>query len=204
MKYCILFFAAVVLIFGSAYAQNRTILDDDQNYYIGTNPVSYISALRLQDDIKRFIPEASGLEYGLSIVGGHFASPNQIPEARFSVGNIHRVARVWQVHAGMNYFPLTRHKQWFRNIYIGGFCKFWDYYNRLTKVNFYNIAPYVTAGYLFQTKAMLFDVRLNQTVAVYSWSDLEHSSAGMAWFFSPWPAFIPVMPSLTFTVGWKF
>jgi len=73
------------------------------------------------------------------------------------------------------------------NFYTGGFVKFWDYYNRLTKIHFMNIAPYITIGYWREFKALVVDFRLNQTFAIYSWSNLEHSSAGMDWFFFPGP-----------------
>lgn len=156
-----------------------------------------------EDNVKRYIPEVSGLEYVFSLTGGYFHSPKQMIETRFAAGNIHQIARVVQWHIGMNYFLLKDSDKWFRNFYPGGFVKFWDYYNRLTKIHFDNIAPYFTLGYLFDMHSILVDVRINQTVAVSTWSSLKHSSAGTDWFFSPWPQFLSVMPSLTISLGWK-
>lgn len=173
-------------------------------YYFGTNPLAYLAAFQLQDNFKRYIPEVSGLEYGISAVGGYFLSPKQILETRVSVGNIHQISRVGQLHLGSNYLMFKNHSNWYRNFYFGGFFKLWDYYNRLTKIHFYNIAPYVAAGYMFEIKPFLLDVRLNQSVAIYSWSSLEHSSAGSDWFLSPWPEFLPVMPSLSISICWLF
>lgn len=178
--------------------------DRCKTYYIGTNPISVIAAFQLQDNIKRYIPEVSGLEYGFSLTGGYFTGPKHMLETRFAAGNIHQISRVVQLHAGLNYFLFTHSGKWSDDFYIGGFIKFWDYYNRLTKIHFYNIAPYLTFGYVFDLNRVLVDVRMNQTVAVYSWSSLIHSSAGMDWFFSPWPEFLPIMPSLTVSLAWRF
>ncbi|MBN1543785.1 hypothetical protein JW992_16700 [candidate division KSB1 bacterium] len=169
-------------------------------FYVGTNPVSFIAALQLPDAVKRYIPEVSGLEAGFSVVGGYAVTPSQILETRVAIGNIHQVARVSQVHLGGHYFPLQNSAR-FNSFYVGGYVKFWDYTNRLTKVHFYNLSPYAAIGYRIEFKPLLLDLRLNQTIAVHSWSSLEHSSAGTAWFFSPWPEFLAVMPSLTLTVA---
>ena len=183
---------ALFLIFSYAHSQENITISNEKDknrnnekniYYIGINPFSFVAAFQLQDNVKRYIPFVSGLEYGFSLTGGHFISSKQILEARFSLGNIHQVSRVGQLHLGTNYFILQNSNKWFSDFYIGGFFKFWDYYNRLTKIHFYNIAPYLTIGYLVELKPILLDIRLNQTIAVYSWSNLEHSSAEMDWFF---------------------
>lgn len=174
------------------------------SWFIGTNPIAVLAAFQWEDNVKRYMPVVAGLECGFSLTGGYFRSPKQMLETRFAAGNIHQIARVVQWHLGMNYFPLKKNHRWFNDFYLGGFFKFWDYTNRYTKIHFYNIAPYLTLGYLFDLKPIFVDVRLNQTVAVYSWSNLKHSSAGMDWFLSPWPKFLPVMPSLTFSLAWRF
>jgi len=194
-------------------AYNHTRIEASQNMsdsgrncdrlYIGTNPISYIAALQLGDTFKRYIPEVTGLEYGFSLIGGYFITPKQTLEARVSIGNIHQISRVGQLHLGTNYFIFRNSTKWYRNFYSGGFFKFWDYHNRLTEIHFYNIAPYITIGKIFEINPIILDIRINQTVAIYSWSSLEHSSSGTDWFFSPWPKFIPVMPSLTFSITYK-
>ena len=174
------------------------------HFYIGTNPISYIAGLQLEDNLKRYIPLVTGLEYGFSLIGGVFIIPKLSIEGRLSMGNIHQLSRVMQFHLGTNYFIFRNSIKWYRNFYSGTFLKFWDYYNRLTEIHFYNIAPYIAIGYLFEINPIILDIRINQTFSVYSWSNLEHSSPGMDWFFSPWPQFIPVMPSLTFSIAYKF
>lgn len=172
-------------------------------FYIGTNPISYAVGLQLKDNLKRYMPLISGLEYGFSLIGGFYPTPKQSVEARFSIGNIHQVASVAQFHLGINFFISGDSKKWYSNFYSGVFFKFWDYHNRLTEIHFYNIAPYIPIGCQLKFDSVILDFRINQAIAVYSWSNLEHSSGGIDWFFSPWPEFIPVLPSLTFSIDYK-
>ena len=173
------------------------------NYYIGINPLAIPVACNIQEDAKRYTPIISGLEYGVAVCGGYFLNEFRTLETRISLGNIHQVARVGQWHIGMNYYVFRKLNRAPRNMYAGLFFKFWDYYNRLTKVHFLNISPYISIGYRWDMDPIFLDFRLNQTIAIVSWSSLEHTSPGSAWFFSPWPAFMPVLPTITFTVGWK-
>ncbi len=68
-------------------------------------------------------------------------------------------------------------------------------------MHFHNISPYLTAGYWWSKKKFMFDIRINQTVAVHSWTNLENTKPGTGWFLSPWPEFIQVLPTLNFTMG---
>lgn len=173
-----------------------------KKYYLGVNPLAIPAAFQLQEDVKRYIPVVTGLEYGFNAVSGYFLKPNHLLETRLALGNIHQIAFVGQLHAGTNYFFFKRKSYGF---YGGGFLKFWDYYNRHTKIHFYNIAPYLAIGFWKEIKqSVLVDVRLNQTIAVHSWSSLDNSASGTDWFFSPWPKFLAVLPLLTVTVGWRF
>jgi hypothetical protein len=90
------------------------------------------------------------------------------------------------------------------NVYGGLFCKVWDFYNKQTEVHFSNAAPYLSVGCRFDIRRFYIDTRLNQTFTVLSWCSLEHTRPGIGWFLSPWPGFIPILPTLTCTVGWSF
>ena len=201
---CIFFLFSSYLYSQKDVSPNNHSILDSSFYYIGTNPLSYMAALQLEDNFKRYIPEVTGLEYGFSLIGGYYVKPKLALEARFSIGVIHQVSRVGQFHFGTNYYMLRPSEKWYRNIYSGCFLKFWDYYNKLTKIHFYNVAPYIAIGNMFEINPIILDIRINQTIAIYSWSSLEHSSPGIDWFFSPWPKFLPVMPSLTFSIDYKF
>jgi hypothetical protein len=206
MKHMIHAFVVSLSISSLGCAQEELFdyFDNYKKYYVGMNPVSVAASFQLADNVKRYIPEVSGLEYGFSLVcGTHFRYDHAL-EYRMAVGNIHQISRVTQFHLGTNYFMLKKLRSWPRHFYIGAFMKFWDYHNRMTKVHFYNVSPYVVFGYTFDMKRILLDIRLNQTIAVHSWSSLEHSAPASDWFFSPWPEFFKVMPSLSFTVAYAF
>jgi hypothetical protein len=198
----IFFTLLIIFIIQPAIAQKNN--NDRHKWYVGSNLLSYAMVLPLKDEIRRFGPVIAGNEYGFNVVGGYNLTPNWRTETRLSLGNIHQVAFIGQLHIGANYhFLFKQEKSKNHGLYSGVFLKYWDYYNRLTTVHFHNISPYLTAGYLWDKKKFMFDIRINQTVAVHSWTNLEDTKAGTDWFFSPWPEFIQVLPTLNFTIGYR-
>ena len=200
---CLLIFVAVYGNQSCIYAQQTSTIHSD--WYIGTNPVAIPLGFGIKPEIKQFLPIVAGNEYGANLAGGYFFRPNQSVEGRFSLSNVHQVAFVGQFHLGTNYFlqknkTLKGKKGW----YVGGYAKYWDFYNKETDIHFHSISPYLSLGYMKAKNRFIFDFRLNQTLAAYSWSNLEHTSAGADWMLSPWPEFIPVLPTLTFTVSYTF
>lgn len=183
-------------------AQQNTSIRGD--YYIGTNPVAIPLGFSLKPELKRFLPIFAGNEYGTNLVGTYFFRPNQSIEGRLSLSNVHQLAFVGQLHLGSNYYfqknKISRGK---KGWYLGANVKYWDFYNQLTHIHFHNISPYFSLGYMKSRKRFLFDFRLNQTVAVYSWSSLNHTQANTDWMLSPWPDFIPVLPTITLTVSYR-
>jgi len=198
---------SLVLIFllinsEKSYAQSTP---QSKVFYLGTNPVALPLGLPLKDELKRFLPIASGNEYGSTIVGGYFLKPNQSIETRISLSNIHQIAFVGQIHLGYNRFlknntDLENGKGW----YFSAYLKYWDFYNRHTKIHFHNICPYISLGHNWELNRFIFDFRLNQTLAVASWSSLENTRGNTAWMLSPWPEFIRVLPTMSFTFAYKF
>lgn len=206
LQHIILVIALFVLIFNTtnqSFAQDTSV--KETSWYLGTNPVAIPLGFSIKPEVKRFLPIAAGNEYGANLAAGYFFRPNRTIEGRLSLSNIHQVAFVGQFHLGTNYF-LQKNKvsEGKKGWYFGGYVKYWDFYNRLTHIHFHNISPYLSLGYTKVKKRFLFDFRLNQTLAVYSWSSLEYSRAAADWMFSPWPEFIPVMPTITCTISYKF
>ncbi len=183
---------------------SRPVKADLMPDYVGGNPFSLLMSLPLKDEIRRFGPILAGNEYGVNFVAGYRLSQKQLLEARLAFGPVHQVANVLQVHFGAQHFFQKEEKALPHGLYSGISVKYWDFYNRLTQVHFHNLSPYITAGYAFPINEKIrFDLRLNQTVAVFSWSSLEHTGAGADWFLSPWPEFIPVLPTLSLTISWN-
>jgi hypothetical protein len=208
LKICRRLFLCLLIIgpiFGSQtgiFAQQNTPFQSD--WYIGTNPVAIPLGFSIKPESKRFLPIVAGNEYGTNLVGTYFFSPNQSIEGRLSLSNVHQVAFVGQFHLGSNYY-LQKNKisKGKKGWYVGAYAKYWDFYNQLTNIHFHNISPYLSLGYTKAMDRFLFDFRLNQTLAVYSWSSLEHTRGNADWMLSPWPEFIPVLPTFTFTVSYR-
>jgi len=181
--------------------QNRSLHGE---WYIGTNPVAIPLGFNIKPESKRFLPILAGNEYGINLVGTYFFRPNQSIEGRLSLSNVHQVAFVGQFHLGSNYF-LQKNKisKGQKGWYFGAYIKCWDFYNHFTQIHFHNISPYFSLGYMKEMNRLLFDFRLNQTLSVLSWSSLEHTRANADWMLSPWPEFIPVLPTITFTVSYR-
>lgn len=202
MKKAICFFIAALYI-SSLSAQDDTT--ESYNWYIGLNPVSYASSFRIKEPIKRMAAVVNGYEYGFNIVAGRSFSEHLQAEGRLSLGNANRAIFVGQFAAGINYFLLNSLKDNNnKGLYGGVFLKYWDYYNQLTSIHFHNISPYATVGYRWNKERWLFDLRIKQTIAVHSWTSLENTKSGTAWFFSPYPELIRVLPVLNFTIGYQF
>jgi hypothetical protein len=192
----------VLLLSNLVYAQEGQ--SQLRKWYVGTNPLAYAMPLPLKEELKRFGPVLTGNEYGFNAVGGYALSTRWQIEARLSLGSVHQVAFVGQIHWGIDYNMLYRQDQAEnKGLYAGMFLKYWDFCNKLTRVHFHNVAPYLTTGYRWDVNRWLFDLRLNQTIAVHSWASLDDTKSGTAWFLSPWPELIRVIPTLSFTVGYK-
>lgn len=201
MKTKVLFLSLLLCCTVVVTAQNS---DKLREFYVGTNPLSYLLSFQIDEEFNRFGPIISGNEYGFNICGGYQVKPKLQTELRFSIGNIHQYARVTQLHIGLNYFVGKKN---FENqnygFYGGVFLKTWNYHNRLTETNFYNMSPYITLGYKWSIRRVFIDLRMNQNVMVVSATNLDNTKPGMSWFFSPWPELIPVLPTVNLSVGVK-
>lgn len=198
----ILFSTLVLCACLSVSAQSRVTVSD--SWYVGINPLSYAMAFPLKEEFKRFGPIASGNEYGFNVVGSWYMNAKFQPEARLSLGSIHQVASVKQFHLGINYHLFYRERQSKnKGLYAGLFLKYWDYGNKLTDVHFFNVSPYAAVGHQWNKNRWMFDLRLNQTIAVHSWTSLEDTQSGTAWFWSPWPEYIAVLPTVNLTIGYR-
>lgn len=201
MKKCL---SILLLCFTCLTAAAQKSEQSTSKWYIGLNPLSYAMAFPLKEEIKRYGPVMAGNEYGLNLVGGYYIQPKIQSEVRLSMGNIHQVSSVGQVHAGINYHLFFKEGvSPNKGFYTGLFVKYWDYHNQLTHIHFYNVSPYATVGHQWNYNKWMVDLRMNQSLAVHSWTSQQDVKPGTAWFFSPWPSFIPVLPTLNLTVGYK-
>jgi len=171
--------------------------------YAGLNPIAIPAAFPLRADWKRYLPIASGLEYGVAVCAGFETETGISFETRLALGKPHKLAFVPQLHAGFLYYPWHRWEFLPHQLYCGTFLKFWDYYNTLSQIHFCNLGNSFVIGYRLPIRSFFADFRINQTTAVLSWSSLENTGIGTDWCFSPWPSFFPVIPTFTLTVGYQ-
>ncbi|RLD52115.1 MAG: hypothetical protein DRI97_14855 [Bacteroidetes bacterium] len=183
---------------------SQVAAQDTKRFYVGTNPLSYGLTLPLQEDIKRYAPVLAGNEYGFSLAGACYFHPQIAMETRVAMGSLHQVASVNQLHAGIIVHPFLKNKgSELVRIYGGAFAKVWDYHNRLTDIHFYNLSPYAVIGYHCNFNNWMVDLRMNQTLAIVSWTNLENTKQGASAFFSPWPELIKILPTFTCTIGYR-
>ena len=196
MKKQILIIIMLFLVLGSLIAEEK--------YYAGINTIALASFINTE-----YTGVASNMfsnaEVGLALNAGKFLTENGVLEARLSISKPNQISFVPQIHLGYNSFILKHFGISKANMYTGGFVKYWDYYNTETKVHFHNIVPYFTIGYMWTNKSNIFyDLRLNQTLYAISWSSQEHSEGSSEFFLSPMKEWIPVMPMLSFNIGYRF
>ena len=114
----IVFTLLIIFIIQPAIAQENN--RDRHKWYVGSNILSYGMVLPLKEEIRRFGPVVAGNEYGFNVVAGYNLTPNWRTEARLSLGNIHQVSFIGQLHLGANYhFLFKQEKSKNHGIYSG-------------------------------------------------------------------------------------
>ena len=142
---------------------------------------------------------SSNFEYGLSINVGYFVTSKDYLQTRVSTGSADPTWWISQVHLGyQRYLGET-------DFYLGTMAKCWDRCNRLTGVHYFDLVPYLTAGWTPGLGRSLFlDLRLSQTVATYSFSSLDGSKGKAGWLFSHVPTLMPYHPCVSLDLGYRF
>jgi len=179
------------------------IFPQEKKYYAGLNVFALSSFIEM-DGAGMIGSMISNSEYGISLNGGYLPTKNSILEGRISIGKPNKIYWATQLHFGYNFFALKHFGISEMNLYAGGFLKFYDLFNSQTSIHYFNIIPYVTVGYLWNSSDFIFDLRLNQTLYAVTWSTQEHTKAGSGFFFSPFKSWAPVLPNLSFNVAYRF
>ena len=72
------------------------------------------------------------------------------------------------------------------------------------KADLHNITTNLTLGYTWKKKRIIYDLRINQPLTIYSSSNIEHTKSGFEMNFSPMPEFSPILPFLSINIGYRF
>lgn len=223
MKRIITFVIFLIQTYHYAYSQNdSSVYKNKKSFYITTNAFASFASLNILGSQENQFPHilyktitgiSSNFEYGININSGLRMNQHSAIEARLSTGLADNNFYITQLHCGYNYFVFNKSKTTIlqsknesdRGLYLGLFLKFWDQHNRKTDVSFYHLIPYINIGYQFISKRrIIFDIRLSQTFAVVSWSNLEHTTGGADYMFSHIPTLCAFVSNLSFNIGYSF
>jgi hypothetical protein len=192
-------FILTLFIFGLLSAAER-------EFYLGINPLAPMNAIE-DRTAKLLFSIFSNAEYGLALNAGCVLNKRNELEARLILGSPHGLdfSFMPQLHAVYNFFLRDPEKQGRNNgFYLGANLRFWDMYYRTSRNHYFNLAPAVDAGYMWNPGKLFIDLRANQMFAVLTWSNQEHTSPAVKFFLSPIPEFSPVVGFVSVNVGYRF
>lgn len=192
----------VINIFISLMAQKTE--KTDKTFYITTNVLSPLAGLNKSSSAANaLIPLFSNLEYGITLSGGYFKNHHSF-ETRLSYGKSNDYNTIPQIQFGYNFFIIDYFKHNNSGWYLGGFARYWLYENKNTQANLHNLTSNFTLGYVWKKNHFICDVRLNQPLTIYSISSILNTKPSFETNFSPMPKFSPILPFLSFNIGYQF
>jgi len=195
----ILFTILIMSIVYSSFAQTA-----EKTYYLTTNLLSPVSGLNKNSAAANvLVPLLSNLEYGITLSGGYFKNCHSL-ETRLTYGKSNDYNIIPQIQFGYNFFIIDYFKHNESGWYIGGFARYWLYHNKYTKADLHNLTTNLTIGYTWKKKNIIYDLRLNQPLTIYSSSNIENTKSKFEMNFSPMPLFSPVLPFISINIGYRF
>jgi hypothetical protein len=176
----------------------------DKTYYLTSNLLSPIAGINKSSAAANvLVPLLSNLEYGLTISGGYFKNYHAF-ETRLTYGKSNDYNSIPQIQFGYNFFLVDYYKKNESGWYIGTFARYWVYNNKYTKAKLNNLTTNLTIGYIWKKNRIIYDLRLNQPLTIYSSSSIENTKSGFEANFSPMPNFLPILPFLSINIGYQF
>jgi hypothetical protein len=187
----------------SLWLSNTLVAQDSTKFYVGINPLAPFTSIT-NEYTGLLLPLFTNLENGLAIAGGYHYSDKLTFETRLSMGTVNSLLATRQIHIGSYYTLKKVGKLKHNQIYLGAFVNVFGLHYRDTKTNYNSLIPYLAIGFRHQKKAFFYDIRLNQDIYAYTWSNLENSKASGEFHFTPYKKLSPVIPFLSFTIGYEF
>ncbi len=176
----------------------------DKSYYLTTNILSPVAGLNKSVTAANvLVPLFSNLEYGPTLSGGLLQKHHAF-EARLTYGKSNKYNVIPQAQVGWNFFITDYFKKNESGFYVGAFARYWMYRNTFSDTNLNNITSNLTIGYAWKKSKLIYDFRVNQPLTIYSKSNIEHTKPSFEANFSPMPEFLPILPFLSFNIGYKF
>jgi len=177
---------------------------NSKSYFVTTNVLSPVAGLNKNSAAANvLVPIISNLEYGITISGGYYKNYHSL-ETRFTYGKSNDYNSIPQIQFGYNFFILDYFKKNESGWYIGSFARYWLYHNKYTKADLHNITTNMTIGYAWKKKRIIYDLRINQPLTIFSSSNIENTKSGFEMNFSPMPEFSPILPFVSINIGYRF
>jgi len=177
---------------------------NSKSYFVTTNVLSPVAGLNKNSAAANvLVPIISNLEYGITISGGYYKNYHSL-ETRFTYGKSNDYNSIPQIQFGYNFFILDYFKKNESGWYIGSFARYWLYHNKYTKADLHNITTNMTIGYAWKKKRIIYDLRINQPLTIFSSSNIENTKSGFEMNFSPMPEFSPILPFISINIGYRF
>lgn len=171
--------------------------------YVGINLLAPLTAIR-SPAATTYIAFLSDLESGLALQGGYLFDSWQALDARFSVGPTSSLYTQWQLHVGYDFYVLDLVKVTHKGLYVGPQLRLWDMVHGAYHTHDFSFVPAVHLGYRVEIRGFYFDFRITQTLAAVSWSTRPGTGVGAGPMFSVYPSFLPVIPTLGISFGYRF
>lgn len=192
-----------VLLYLGLFLYSMTALAQEKKdsilYFVGINPIAPFTGIPNQFT-NLYLPLVSNLETGLALNFG-IIKEKKFLESRISVGKPNSLFSLRQVHGGYNWHIYAKKSHL---LHIGGFLKYYHLRNTETNIKNQSLVPYLVFGYRYRKNKFFYDLRLNQNLYAVSWSNLENTSLNSGFKFSVYDDVSPILPYLSFNVGYVF
>ena len=186
------------------FAMAATSQTNIKSYFLSTNLLSPVAGLNKNSAAANvLVPLISNLEYGFTLSGGYYKNFHSL-ETRLTYGKSNDYNSIPQIQFGYNFFVLDYFKKNESGWYLGGFARYWLYHNKYTKADLHNLTTNMTIGYAWKKKRIIYDLRINQPLTIYSSSNIENTKSGFEMNFSPMPEFLPILPFISINIGYRF
>lgn len=182
----------------------RDRVDDDKgSFYLTINPLAPVAQIPGYYT-KIVVPFFTNFEYGLSVTAGYLLTPSESVDAKIVAGSCDQISFTPQLHAGYSFYLLDQLNLTNKGLYIGADLRFWDQWNTMTGVHYFDLLPFARLGYFLEIKRFIVDLRIDQWLGVFSWTTEGHTAPTLTLGLSPFPEITPVLPLLSLNLGWKF
>jgi hypothetical protein len=194
----------LVLFLASYLSVNLSIAQSgDKVFFVTTNLLAPWSGVKKDNAVLTlFLPVLSNLEYGFTWSGG-FVQDHHFVETRITIGQSNNYNFLPQLQVGYGFLPFFHSRNNRIGVYLGTAIRYWDYINLETKTQRHNLSPNVLLGYRFQKNRFIIDLRLHQSIAILSKTNIPHTKTEFGLLFSAMPGLSKVLPMLSINVGYQ-